>query len=91
MKWETVSPKPQPKTLPHSRIKVGEVRLSVTEGLGGEDNNRQWQYFDLSFGEFSNESHDACCVTWPKEAIAKARKLLDELEKQCEGEPCTEP
>ena len=89
MKWKTETPvKPEPQ----SHVSVGdpddvELRLTVVDM---HQVGRQWQYLAMSFGAHSNESHDACCVTWPAEAIARARKLLDELEKQCE-EPTNTP
>ncbi len=87
--WETVSPKPRPETLPCSKITVGDISITVTEGIAG-DYTKQWQFFDLSFGEFSDESHDSCCVTCLDMLIAKARAALDELEAKLKEEPCSE-
>jgi len=81
LKWETGT---QPESTRQSVIKTRNARLSVTDRHG-----QQWQMFSLDFGEFSDESHDACCLTWSAEAIAKARALLDELKAKVE-EPCTE-
>lgn len=50
--------------------------------ISGDGDGRQWQHFLLSFGVHADASHDACVHEWPREAIHRARRMLDEMEKE---------
>ena len=41
----------------------------------------RWQYFTISFGQFTKASMDECGFTWPREAIDRARAELDRFEE----------
>ena len=58
-----------------STTNKGPFQLSVGPGSG-----RRWQHFTFSFGRHSEAAHEECLKTWPREAIALARKELDDLE-----------
>ena len=66
MNWENAS----------SSLEIGSVRIAVSPANA----EKQWQFFILDFGTHSNASHEECLKTWPREAIARARKELDKLE-----------
>jgi hypothetical protein len=58
----------------------GDIRLSVNL------KDRHWQHFGISFGAFSEKTTDECKATWPREAIAEARRKLDEFEAEMEAD-----
>lgn len=60
-----------------STIECGPMRLSVHLATVRPE---QWQHFALSFGSHSEASHEECLENWPREAIARARKVLDDFE-----------
>lgn len=62
----------------------GVIRMSVSDAES--DPNKRWQHFQFSFGESSPNSIDECKATWPREALALARKALDEFEATLEAE-----
>lgn len=74
MEWKNETPKP-PKS--KAVIDAGLIRLTVSESVDGPE---RWQFFSLDFGDLSEASHEECLRTWPREAIARARKALDEFE-----------
>ena len=55
--------------------RVGPVTLFITD-----DKDQRWKYFTLSFGEFTTDNVEDCEALWPREALAQARKALDEFE-----------
>lgn len=57
-----------------------DVRLSI-EDQRDKASGRSWQYCCISFGEHSPDTPDECMESWPRTAIAQARKLIDELEQ----------
>ena len=58
------------------------MRLSVDD-----DGDEPWQHFSLTFWKFEKErTFDECLRTWPREAIAEARRRLDEFEKKLDKE-----
>lgn len=65
-----------------SILEMGSVRMSVSAAK----DEKQWQFFVLDFGTHSNASHEECLKTWPREAIARARKELDEFENLLDEE-----
>ena len=77
MKWieEPLEPKER-----HVVMDCGiALRLAV------DDDDDPWQHFSLTFGKFEKErTFDECLRTWPREAIAEARRRLDEFEKKLE-------
>ena len=74
MKWieEPLEPKER-----HVVMDCGiAMRLAV-------DEDEPWQHFSLSFGVFSKDrTFSECLRIWPREAIAEARRRLDEFEKK---------
>ena len=68
---------PQPPR--QSSIEHGALRLSVSPHAT-DPSREQWQWCIMSFGSHSKASHEECLESWPREAIALARKELDELE-----------
>ncbi len=71
MPWETKTHRPEQRhTLEH-----GPITLTITEGAAAN-----WLHFIISFGGSTTEPPEECRKTWPREAIARARKALDELE-----------
>lgn len=81
MTWKTTKPTQIPAD---SVIQTPDVRLSVGPAHGTTP--EQWQYLDMTFGAHSMRSHNECLETWPKEAIARARKALDDLETLLKGQ-----
>lgn len=75
MKWFTWSSEGRAA---ESSFRIPHVTLTV----GPSENNagKQWQWFSMSLGVHSKESHDACLQTWPQLAIDLARAELDVLE-----------
>lgn len=65
---------------PEAKITIGPCYLSVCESSG--DPGRQWQWFTLSFGEFSEAPLSECLETWPKRAIQLARQAVRELDRR---------
>ena len=63
-----------------SILEMGSVRIAVSAAK----DEKQWQFFIVDFGTHSNASHEECLKTWPREAIARARKTLDEFENLLE-------
>ncbi len=80
MEWEHERVTPTSKHV----LQYGDVRLSVYFGPDG--NGQLWQYCTVSFGEHSDRTIEECCEEWPREAIAKARAVLDELEAKLDEE-----
>ncbi len=74
LQWK--HPDPDPPGL-ESEAKYGNVRLLVRE-----DSQRQWQSVILCFGRFSEQTHEECLESWPREALKLARTALDEFEAQ---------
>ena len=72
MKWESKTPEP------HCELDHGALRLQVSPAQHRGD--EQWQHCSISFGRFSNVTMEDCCQTWPREAIAEARRILNEFE-----------
>jgi hypothetical protein len=83
MKWEVESPKTEVASVTY----LGDVRLSVS---GPTDDGKTWQHFSLSFGAFDAGTPEECRQTWPREAIAEARRLLELAEAAIneEQQPC---
>ena len=80
MKWE----KQTTPAIEQHAIESGDCTLRV-EPHGGLD-GRPWRFFSMTFGSTATEDVDECLESWPREAIAKARKELDELEAKLEAE-----
>lgn len=73
MKWTDDAAEPRPRK---ARLDTSiDFTISVSD-----DGETRWQYFMLSFGTHSEEPSTVCLETWPREAIAEARRRLDELE-----------
>ena len=79
MEWEQQKQKPEP--LARSEARCGPITLHVSD-----DGARRWQHMHMSFGEFSDAPFSECVETWPMEVIHTARRALDELESQLQGE-----
>jgi hypothetical protein len=60
------------------RIVHDKVMVSISPACNGTPQN--WQYIDVSLGEFSPTSMEDCQIYWPKRAIELARKALDDFE-----------
>ena len=78
MKWtEEIEPRERRVVMQHGN----HMQLAV-------DNDKEpWQHFSLSFGVFAkNTTFDECLRTWPREAIAEARRRLDEFEAKLDKE-----
>ena len=65
-----------------ANIRQGEFFLNLEEQDGGE----VWQYVMWSTGKHSRNAFEECLSTWPREAIAKCREALNELEAKLENE-----
>lgn len=39
-----------------------------------------WQYLNINAGAWTTRSTEDCLANWPREAIARIRQALDELE-----------
>ena len=65
----------------NSTLEMGPVRMSIQPGARPAE---WWQFFIMDFGSHSNASREECLKTWPREAIARARKALDEFENLLE-------
>ena len=76
MNWTQEEPTPREQTI---LLRREDILLSVD----GAD--RHWQHFMLSFGVFSEATTEECKATWPREAIAVARRKLDEFEEAIAG------
>ena len=86
MEWENEKPKP---TSERSTLDGDDIRITIERKVS-EDRN--WQYFGLVFSEYSQRDHEACQMQWPRQAIATARKRLDEFEAELNKDlPCEEP
>jgi hypothetical protein len=71
MKW---TQEETPKVAPF-RVKHEAISLSV-----GAEDGRKWQHLMLTVGVHSEATAEECKETWPREAIAEARRRLDEFE-----------
>ncbi len=80
MQWTDKTPEPAP--LPHSCMKSGDLNPDLELTVRPASNERQWQYFLLSFGYHTNRPHEECLEKWPREALELARKKLNEFEAQ---------
>lgn len=60
---------------------VGDIRLSINP----LDDHRRSQHFGLTFCQFTEADTNSCLETWPREAIALARKKLDEFESRLDA------
>ena len=58
------------------RFESGEFAVNETKDA------KRWQYFTISFGENTDCAYQECIAKWPRKAIARVRKLLDEVEAQ---------
>ena len=86
MEWVQTPVKSPPQ--PSWELRHGDVRLSVNPA---QLHGQQWQYFSMSFGEFTHRPDPESLAQWPREAITIARKALDEFEAELEAEECTAP
>ena len=69
MNWtQEETPRATPFLLKHD-----DFRLTVDA-----TSKRIWQHFSLTFGVFREATE--CKATWPREAIAEARRRIDEFE-----------
>ena len=81
MKW--VREEPQVRPVERSVLRHGTAAtIAVNTASADTADPRQWQYFDLSFGIFSEESHAQCLETWPLASIRMARDKLEQLEAE---------
>ena len=77
MKWETKEPKVAKS---YQRLTHGDISLSVAPPMGPESLAMCWQTFSIMFTVSTDTSVAEACQTFPREAIAEARKRLDEFE-----------
>lgn len=76
--WQVKRPDPQPI---QSIMDTGKIRLTIEEMT-----TKRWQHFSLSLGAFTEEPHEICLKTWPREAIRLAREELNRFEARLDGE-----
>ncbi len=82
--WTEIESTPRPPR--KAEMCLGDLTLSVTR----DAEERQWLWFALNISQFDDRAFDACKAEWPAEAIAIARRKLDELEAELEAEEsCT--
>lgn len=74
MNWEQTPPASRPRVQLNTK-----PCFSVTVA---DHATHRWQHFLLEFGSHSLESNEQCQQTWPREAIAEARRRLDDLESR---------
>ena len=79
--WDDVTPAPIKREL---QIKGNHTILRISPAQN--DQEELWQWFDLSFGKHSRRSYEECQQHWPREALARAREILDEFERQLDLE-----
>ena len=74
MNWET-----DPIEVPRERtcVTLGDMRFSLLQSGDGVT----WQHFSLTFGHHTADTDEQCKSTWPREAIAEARKRIDAAER----------
>ena len=87
LKWKTEVP--EPRAL-RSEMNYKNLTLSISPANHHGHPDELWQWISLSLGEHREASMGACQETWPKEAIALARKLLDEFEDKIVFDDVTE-
>ena len=79
MKWKEETQEPKEHSV------VMEDGLAMR--LAVDNDKEPWQHFSLTFGKFEKEqTFDECLRTWPREAIAEARRRLDEFEAKLDKE-----
>ena len=82
MEWEFRQPEPNPIS---SILEFGPIRLSIAPAE--KDPRRLWQHLMLTVGQHTTAEPLECMREWPREAISRARRALDEFEaKLNEGE-----
>ncbi len=74
-------PKPEPP-LPEAEIKFGDLCLRVVPN----NTSTRWQSLLMTFGKFSDQTHEECLKSWPREALRLAKKALFDFEAALEAE-----
>ena len=79
MKWtEEIEPRERRVVMRHGV----HMQLAVEY-----DDAESWQHFSLSFGVFAKDrTFSECLESWPREAIAEARRRLDEFEAAADSD-----
>lgn len=74
--WELTTKNP-----PVSRYRITHEPINISFDVEASSAEYgRWQYFSIGFGRHTHDDPETLKTTWPREAIAKARKALDDLE-----------
>ena len=79
MKWTEETQEPRERRV--------VMDCGIAMRLAVDNDKEPWCHFSLSFGVFAKDrTFDECLRIWPREAIAEARRRLDEFEKKLDSD-----
>ena len=79
MKWTEETQEPRGRRV--------VMDCGIAMRLAVDDDKEPWQHFSLTFGKFEKErTFSECLADWPREAIAEARRRLDEFEAKLDSD-----
>ena len=76
--WKQDTKKP---VRPQERYSITSGHYGVNLHVRGNEPDKTSQHFMLTFCELTDKKPIECLDAWPAVAIARARKLIDELEE----------